>query len=1722
MFLGFQITQKIHETACSVVYRALRSSDSCPVILKVLNTQYPTPRELARYRQEYEIIGALDAPGVIEAYSLEKHKNTTFLVLEDFGAASLSTSFEKQRPAIERFLDIAIQASAALGHIHQRGIIHKDINPSNIVWSSRSNQLKIIDFGVATRLSTESPALTNPKVIEGTLPYISPEQTGRMNRRLDYRTDFYSLGVTLYELLTGHLPFEKRDALELVHAHIAARPRPPIELREDMPLMLSRIIMHLLAKTAEERYQSAWGLEADLEACRALLADGQRSSVLPLSCESVSDRFEVPQKLYGRGHDTEALLRAFERIGQGRRELVLVTGYSGIGKTSLVRELYKPITKENAFFISGKFDMLQRATPYSAIAATFSQLVRHLLTGTSEELLAWQEKLTSALGPNARIMIDLIPDLELIIGPQAEVEELDPTEAKNRLHLAFASFTRVFCKPSHPLVIFVDDLQWADSASLSLLGPLLVDEDMGQLLLIGAYRDDEVDAIHPLSTVLRHIEEQHVSISHIHLQPLSLEDVTRLLADTLHRPRALVETLAELVLQRTGGNPFFVNQFLKMLHEEGSLRFDAALPGWSWDMAEIRATMITDNVADLLSTKLRKRPEDMLRSLRLAACIGSSFDLDTIALIADQPVPAMFATLMEAVREGYIYPTSEPELVGPDAPGGQDAQIVIREYKFVHDRVQQAAYALIPAEQLSAIHLGIGRLLLTKLSAAAREERLFELGDHLNLGRSLLRNDPARDPLTTVELAKLNLAAGKQARESTAYGAAARYLAIGLELAGHAWDEHHELALSLHMEGAQAEHCHGDFERSQALIDTALARATSAVTKAKLYQISIIQHSNQANHEEAFRVAREALMLLGQAFPQASEMAAASAQELADIERLLDGREIDSLLDAPEMTEETHRAAIEILGRLGPTAFQTSVEAFNFVSARMVRLSLEHGQTVAGAQGYAFYSMVLIRFRDYQRAYAFGQLSMRLADRLGSAAAKCKTGEVVIAHIHHWVQPLRKSDPINTEAFEAGLQAGELQYAGFTLMYRLVNHFYRGDDLQSIDSEARAYAQFSNSNKNAVVTNTFEGFRIAVAHLTGARARGDGAHIEGDAEYIARCREEACFFALAVYYTLKCQVLYLVREYDQALQAAIEGEKLLDYIPGLLSEAALGFYRSLCLCALFQDSAPEQQAAYWRTLAAHQEQMRSWMEHCPENFRHMYLLVAAEMARITGDDFTAVQRFAQAIEAADENQFRQDLALANELAARFWLAKEMEPYAMFHMRDAHYDYNLWGTARKAAMLEEHHADLRMRPWGNAPHRRQASVTVTHPVAPGNPAEQLDLASVIKASQALSGEIAFDKLLARLIGIVIENAGAQHGFLLLRRKDRLVIEAMGTLEERDVQVLQSLPLERMGEQRILLSTAIVNYVVHSKETVVLHDAAQEGPFVGDPYVVENKPRSILCVPLLNQGKVNGVVYLENNLSAHAFTPERIALLEVLAAQMTISLDNSLLYSSLHQASQDLERLLYSIAHDLKEPLRAIQSFSELLARRYETQIDMKGRDYLARIVNAGQRLGILLDGIRMISEIRRSERPRTPMPGERLLQEAMGRLRSTLDSTRGRVRVAPDLPALTVDRRWAAEALYQLVRNALQYTDEGMPPDIEIAPYEGSDGVGLVIMDRGPGIPEGYADKAFELFRRIVGREIQGTGAGLAIARQVAVKHGGNAWLSPRMGGGTEAYITFGR
>ncbi|MEG4353122.1 serine/threonine-protein kinase PknK, partial [Microcoleus sp. LAD1_D3] len=816
---GIKVLAQIYESANSLVYRGIRKQDRKTVILKVLKQDYPTPFELTRYKQEYEITRNLDIDGVVKAYALEPYQRTLVIILEDFGASSLKQLMNDRVEThgiapLPEFLNIAIRTAEILGTIHAANVIHKDINPANIVFNPETGIIKIIDFGISTQLTRENPTLKNPNVLEGTLAYISPEQTGRMNRSLDYRTDFYSLGVTFYELLTGQLPFESTDALELVHCHIAKEPIPPHLLGggeeergrggEPCPKAVSDIVMKLMAKMAEERYQSVWGLKADLEECLFQLQANGTIADFPLGSKDISDKFQIPQKLYGRESEVKTLLTAFDRVSQGTTEMMLVAGYSGIGKSVLVAEVHKPITQKRGYFISGKFDQFQRNIPYSAFVSAFQGLMRQLLTESEAQLNLWREKLLAAFGSNGQVIIEVIPEVELIIGKQSPVPELSPAESNNRFNLVFQNFIRAFCAKEHPLVIFLDDLQWADSATLNLIQLMMTDADTQYLFLIGAYRDNEVNPNHPLMMTLDGLRNVGATINFITLAPLDSKHICQLIADTLHSDASSVKPLAELVVHKTGGNPFFVYEFLKTLHTENLITFDFERHGWQWDISNIEAKGITDNVVELMIGKVKKLPPVTQQVLRLAACVGADFDLSTLSIISERSTSEVYKDLTAAVQSGLILPTSE-----------LDEELLIQDYKFLHDRVQQAAYSLIDEKDKQEIHLKIGRILLKNFEKHELEERIFDVVNHLNKGQSLLADKAEKE-----QLARLNLIAGRKAKFSSAYQPALVYITDGMKfLPPNSWEEDYHLTFSYHLEKGEIEYLNASWDEALSTFD---------------------------------------------------------------------------------------------------------------------------------------------------------------------------------------------------------------------------------------------------------------------------------------------------------------------------------------------------------------------------------------------------------------------------------------------------------------------------------------------------------------------------------------------------------------------------------------------------------------------------------------------------------------------------------------------------------------------------------------------------------------------------------------------------------------------------------------------------------------------------------------------------------------------------------------
>ena len=1557
---GYQVLSQISKSVNSLVYRGIREQDNKAVILKVLKQDYPTPQELTRYKQEYEITRNLNTDGVVKAYSLEPLQRTLVIILEDFGGSSLKRLMNERMGGgakalpLQEFLSIAIQTAQILGTIHSSNVIHKDINPSNILLNPETGIVKIIDFGIATQLTRENPTLKNPNVLEGTLAYMSPEQTGRMNRDLDYRTDFYSLGVTFYELLTGKLPFATTDALELVHCHIAKQPLSPHQLIPEIPNAVSEIVMKLMAKTAEERYQSAFGIRADLEECLNQLQRYGEISDFPLATQDISDKFHIPQKLYGREAEVETLLAAFERVatggigrwgkkntqssipnpqspvpnpkskirpprtpgGQGGVEMMLVAGYSGIGKSALVAEIYKPITRQRGYFISGKFDQFQRNIPYYAVVTAFKSLVQQLLTEGEAQLKQWKEKLLAAFGSNGQIIIDVIPEVELIVGQQPPVEELGPAQSQNRFNRVFQRFIRVFCSKEHPLVIFLDDLQWADSATLKLIELMMTDEEMQYLFLIGAYRDNEVYPTHPLMITLDGLRQVGTIINQITLSPLSLEHISRLIADTLHRDFEAVKPLAELVIRKTSGNPFFVNQFLKTLYSENLLTFHLPQSGsrgqWQWDISNIEAMDITDNVVELMVGKLKKLPQETQQALRLAACVGNQFALSTLAIVHEKSGADTFRDLLTSIQEGLLLPTSELEITDEDI---LISQLLILNFKFLHDRVQQAAEGLIDEAQKKAVHLQIGRLLMANLNPEEQEDRIFELVDHLNLGRELMRDDQEK-----VELAALNLEAGKKAKDATAYAAAKQYLTVGLEvLPGNVWEDYYDLAFALHHQRADVEYLNGNFEESEALINLTLAKTKSDLEKAEIYNLLIVQYTLRTKYQEAVQTGRKALAMLGIDLPE-SDLKRVRDIELAESQKNLGNKEIASLLDEPEMSLPTEKAAAKLLITMAPLTYLSNPDLWSVIVLKTVNLGLKYGSVPYLGYGYSAYGYLLASLLgDYQAGYEFGRLSLKVSEKFNNMPQKCRACLIVIEDVNHWVKHLKCAETIEKEGYQIGLESGEIQYVSYMSVYQSFHSFYKSENLNTTLAKVSNFLEFSQKSKNQWATDSLLGIKLILFNLNGLTSgKLIFASDEVDeVQYLGKCHSHKTLAGICNYNIFKSQVLYLYGEPAEALWCASSAEKLLSFIYGQFGIAEHNFYTSLTLAALYPEVSESEQKRYWKRLEANQKQMKIWADNCPENFLHKYLLVAAEMARISGKELEAMDLYDRAISSALENEFIQNEALANELAAKFWLGKGKEEFAQLYMKKAHYGYQLWGAKRKVEDLEEKYPQLLTQSLAS---RRiiDTRITTTRMSTGSKLGEALDLATVMKASLAISGEIVLDKLLTNLMKILIENAGAQTGFLILDKAGEWVIEASGEVDSDDGQagtptpqtrVLQSIPIDNH------LPPSIINYVARTKETVVFNDAVHEiqnpkskiqNP--NDPYIKAHQTKSILCAPLVNQGQLGGIVYLENNLTEGAFTPDRLELLQLLSGQAAIAIANAKLYAEVTASERRLAQYL----------------------------------------------------------------------------------------------------------------------------------------------------------------------------------------------------------------------
>ena len=1462
----------IYESAkCKVFHRV--DADGRAFAVKVLTYEFPTPDDISAFFNEFDIIDGLRLSGARNVVRKSRENNRHVLVLDWIDGEPLRTAFRDKSDDIVDVLHIAIAAAKSLAEVHEHKIIHRDVSSYNFLVDLQERRVSLIDFGISTRLNLKQPYVGNPERIEGTLAYVSPEQTGRMNRTVDYRSDLYSFGIVLYEMLTGDVPFRSEDALELVHAHLAKVPQPLYPEQPEVPEALSLIVARLLAKNADDRYQSALGVVHDLERCLAeYQRHGKDFAPFTLGTADHSSVFRLPEQLYGREAEVATIIDTFEACADGECKLLLVGGYSGTGKTALVHEVHKPITARRGQFCSGKFDQFQRATPHFAFIEAFRDLVDTLLTQDETRLATLRARLAEALGEEGRVLTNVLPNLEHIVGVQPPVREVGGAEAQNRFHYVFRKFVRALCTADHPVVIFIDDLQWADSASLDLLSVLMTDPELGHLLLICAYRENEVDSTHPFIRTVDEIEEAGLPADRLRVENLARSDLIALLSDALGATADAVTPLATLVHDKTGGNAFFATEFLKSLAEEELLFFDTETGKWGWDAERIARKNIADNVVDLMAGKVLRLDDRVRESLQIAACVGNRFDVRTLAQVAEVATTRIATRLKPALAEGLILP------MGGDS------------FKFSHDRIQQAVYSLIDDADKERTHLKIGRRLRSEPEEKHEAGRIFEIANQLNLGRALIEDTSEREAL-----AELNLDAGRRAKLNSAFSTALDYLQTGItlmEARDDPWASRYDLTLALYTEATEAAYLSGEFDRMDGWFHEILTRAGTILEKVKPYEIRILAYKAENKFMEAIETGLELLENLGERFPANPHMGHVVA-DLARTWSALRGRSNDDLMALPLMSDPEKSAVMRIIADIMSSVYWGRPNLVPLLAFRMVRLSLRFGNHPVSCFAYGSYGVlmcgVLGAMREGKR---FGQLALDLLEKLDAKEWKAQIYVTPYALIFHWNQHVRTTLRPLQQSFQIGMETGLIEFACVNTNIYCIQAFLCGQPLARMEEETRAYSSLYRQFKQETNFNYNEVFRQAMLNLMGRSS--DPVALTGEAfdearmlaQNVERSDKTGTFF---IHFN-KLLLCYFFRRFDEARVQAAEARKLLDAVLAKFEIPNHHFYECLTLLALAERAKGRERVSLLARARFDMAKLKRWGRFSPENYRHKYDLCAAELARIQGRDGAARLAYDRAIAGASENDYLHEQALAYELAGRYYAATDRRVLAEFHLKAAYSTYREWGAGAKLQDLAQTFPKYLSS--GEEDATRISARTTGTSLLNG---AALDIATVLKASTTISSEVVPSSLLSVLMNIVLENAGAQRGALILDGPEGLLVQAAAETGGAEPLVLQAMALDDSTD--LLVPT--VKFVHRTGEPVVISDAASDERVTDEAYLSRHAPKSILCVPIMNRGKSTGVLYLENNLTVGAFTKDRVDLLTLLSGQIAVSIDNAMLYAQLEQ-------------------------------------------------------------------------------------------------------------------------------------------------------------------------------------------------------------------------------
>lgn len=1501
----YTVAEQIDETLGFTVFSGHRQGDSTPVTITWFKDRNPTASDTARFVQKHKTIQKLDLDGIVKIIEIIQQDDQHVLISEAFDGVSIDKTLRKGPFDIQTFLNIGLKLSETLGNLHKQELTHEAIKPRNVFINTETKQVEITNFGVSSFLTKENDDIYHSEVLESTLPYISPEQTARVNRSVDYRTDLYSLGILFYEMLIGKAPFLSADPMEIIYSHIAISPTPPGSISENIPQMISRIIQKLLMKAAEERYQNAFGLMADLKECQKRYRNKTGISHFALAQKDRSNRFIIPQKLYGREGEIAHLLSLFEEVRQGKGQIALIAGKPGIGKSALVHEIQKSVVTKRGYFISGKYERFRRDVPYSSIIQAYQNLIGQILAENEQEVEKWKGKLMQALGKNARVITDVIPNVQLIIGEQPSVPELGAEDSANRFVHVLEKFVRVFPQENHPVVLFLDDLQWADLASLQLIEKIICGNDIKHFFIIGTYRDDEVTEEHPLMIMGRNLSRESIQINRINLKPLDIDAIIHLLTEYLHCPHEESQELGELIHTKTGGNPFFVIQILKILFDDKLIELDKNSV-WQWHTSKIREMRVTDNLVDLLVGKINKLSKGTRETLKISACIGNRFDLETVAVIQEIPIDETLANFTEAISEGLV-------------TGNRNLLI------FHHDRIQEAAYSLIPDRIKGQYHYKIGKLALEKTTSEAFKKQLFYIVDQLNEGSEWILDDAER-----VKLIEMNLQAGKKANASAAFYPASKYFNVALKLHSEdSWEKQYKLTLDTYSQTIETAYLNGEFDRLNYLADMALERVRNVVDTINILSTRIKAYTAQQNFGKAIEAGVSALNSLGVDIPSAPDDTLLGEQTL-EVMQSISGKTDADLIDQADMTNPEMLSAIRILADILSPSYQSASGLSPFIILQQLKIHLTYGNHPLAAYAYANYGIILIvGMADIDGGYRFGKLAFKIIDKYNAQGLKSDIVYLYNLFIRHWKEDDERCAAAGLEAYQIGIEAGSLSPAAFGLMLADTYSVGSAVKLTELERNMAEHHKMIDQIHQRNVINIHGIWWQMVINLLGKSDTPTllvGTAID-ETKLEKELLDKRDYSALCNLYSAKFQLYNAFEEFSNAYEYIVKAERYAESVQGTLAAVHINFFGSIIRLINYPSEPGDQQDSILKKVTENQALLKKWSDATPTKFLYRYYLVEAESARISSDIISAMDHYEKALDLCEINTDPYGMAIASELAARFYISIDKKKIASIYMTTA---FN-WHFNRGAKAVTKHLENNYSEILASLP-------IITNTGSPialntgSQTSEKLDVSTVIKASQAISGEIVLENLLSKMMRIAIENAGAEKGYLILLEGNKLLVEAEASPGIETVAVLSSIPIENHQG----LSVAVVNYVARTKEPLLLGDAAKEGGFTKDSYITAHQTKSILCLPILNQGRLFGILYLENNLSIGTFTSDRLELLSIISSQVAISIENARHYSNLeHRVKErtiELEKAYQKIKLlALTDPLTNLSNRRDMLEK-----------------------------------------------------------------------------------------------------------------------------------------------------------------------------------------------